>query len=387
MATSTRRLRTSPASPTATAERWHVRDHMPRQPQVSFVDLLLAPERARTLSLAEWDQIIPQARRAGLLARLANAIERTCGLGVVPAAPRAHLASGQILADKHRRDTIYELGRIAEVLGPTLSPIVLLKGAAYLLAELPPAAGRVFSDIDILVPQTSLASAEALLDLAGWRLGDIDPYDERYYRNWMHQLPPLVHIGRQSAIDVHHTIVPTTARIRLDANALLASAIPIVKDARFAILAPADMILHSATHLFNEGQFDRALRDLDDINLLLRHFGNDEFFWEKLVGRAGEIGLGRPLYYALRHAREFLGTPVPREIMIAAGKAGAPRAPVGLIMDSLFARALRSPHPDCRDALTGPALWLLYARAHYLRMPLHLLVPHLIRKAVRPVTQ
>jgi len=26
-------------------------------------------------------------------------------------------------------------------------------------------------------------------------------------------------------------------------------------------------------------------------------------------------------------------------------------------------------------------VWLLYIRSHYLRMPLHLLVPHLARKA------
>ena len=33
------------------------------------------------------------------------------------------------------------------------------------------------------------------------------------------------------------------------------------------------------------------------------------------------------------------------------------------------------------DALTAAARWLLYVRAHYLRMPLHLLLPHLLRKS------
>ena len=41
----------------------------------------------------------------------------------------------------------------------------------------------------------------------------------------------------------------------------------------FAVLAPEDMVLHSATHLFNEGEFDRGLRDLNDLDLLLREFG------------------------------------------------------------------------------------------------------------------
>jgi len=30
---------------------------------------------------------------------------------------------------------------------------------------------------------------------------------------------------------------------------------------------------------------------------------------------------------------------------------------------------------------TGPARWLLYVRGHALRMPLHLVLPHLLRKA------
>ena len=35
--------------------------------------------------------------------------------------------------------------------------------------------------------------------------------------------------------------------------------------------------------------------------------------------------------------------------------------------------------PDAR--WTGLARWLLYVRSHYLRMPLSLVVPHLVRKA------
>ena len=37
-------------------------------------------------------------------------------------------------------------------------------------------------------------------------------YDQRYYREWMHELPPLLHVRRQTALDVHHAIAPETAR-------------------------------------------------------------------------------------------------------------------------------------------------------------------------------
>jgi hypothetical protein len=198
----------------------------------------------------------------------------------------------------------------------------------------------------------------------------------------MHQLPPLVNPARDSMLDVHHTIIPATAPIALDAGALLAAAVPVSDRQEFAVLAPPDMVLHSAVHLFNEGEFGRGLRDLDDLNLLMRHFGSDAGFWEALMHRAQSLDLMRPLFYALRYSSSLLGTPVPSEVK-RLWSDWSPPVPMRFLMDALFSRALRSPHPESQDGLTGTALWLLYARAHYLRMPLRLLVPHLSRKALR----
>jgi hypothetical protein len=211
----------------------------------------------------------------------------------------------------------------------------------------------------------------------------MDPYDERYYRRWMHQLPPLSNANRQSTIDVHHTIVPSTARAALAGDTLVEEAIELPRKPGLAVLAPPDMVLHSAVHLFNEGEFPRGLRDLDDLNLLLRHFGREPGFWDRLASRAEALGLTRPLFYTLRYAEALLGTPVPQSLSRAMSRHG-PDGPGLWVMDGLFERALRSPHANCHDALTGTALTLLYMRAHYLRMPLHLLIPHLIRKALRP---
>ncbi len=180
-----------------------------------------------------------------------------------------------------------------EILGKLLGTIVLLKGAAYLASGLPPSAGRVFNDIDLLVPLEKLDAVEALLDIAGWRLGEIDPYDDSYYRRWMHQIPPLTHTGRQTTLDVHHSIVPRTARVGHASAAELYQRIrPIEGRPGFAVLAPEDMVLHSATHLFNEGEFHRGLRDLNDLDLLLRHFGSTAGI---LAGIAGPCRGARPV--------------------------------------------------------------------------------------------
>jgi len=79
---------------------------------------------------------------------------------------------------------------------------------------------------------------------------------------------------------------------------------------------------------------------------------------------------------------QVLGTPVPSAALADAGRDG-PGAVLAPLMTALFNRALRPHHGSCQDALTPLALWMLYVRAHHLRMPAHLLVPHLVRKAVK----
>ena len=105
-------------------------------------------------------------------------------------------------------------------------------------------------------------------------------------------------------------------------------------------------------------------------------------FWNNLWPRAQELDLARPLYYGLRYVAAFMGTPIPQTLIDRVATAG----PTGIfrtLMDALFLRALRPAHATCSDRLTPIARWLLYVRAHWLRMPMHLLVWHLGHKALR----
>jgi len=327
---------------------------------------------------ADWDLAIRQARHAGLVASIEARLRACDMLPDVPDPPRAHLEAARVLAEKHRVDVAREIRAIADALAPLGVPIILLKGAAYAAAGLPAAAGRLFGDIDILLPRERLEEAERLLVKAGWNTAKADDYDQRYYRDWMHELPPLQHERRQTAIDVHHTIVPPTSRFAVDGKRLRDAAVPVAALPGIAVLAPADMVLHSAAHLFTEGEFGRGLRDLCDLDRLLRHFAaRDPHFWDELGERAAYFALERALHYALRFAASILGTPVPERFLTL----GAPPPLAAAAMDALLSRALRPPHRSCADRLTPLALFLLYIRGHYLRMPLGLLMPHLFRKA------
>lgn len=347
-----------------------------------IVDALLSPAGTLDLRPAQWDLLIRQGRRANLLAKLALRIEQAGLMARVPQAPRQHLISALRIANRQRIATRWEVACIQQALQPLGGPVVLLKGAAYLMAGLPAGQGRLFADVDVMVPKVRIDAAEAALIEQGWAgEADLSDYDRRYYRQWMHEIPPLRHTQRDTSLDLHHTILPETARVKVDTAALFAGvqALPDIDGIR--VLAPVDMFLHSATHLFHEGELENGLRDLFDLDALLRHFGSAEpGFWERLLPRARELGLLRPMFYALRYTALLIETPVPAPIQAAALEQAAPQRITLALMDALYRRALMPVHASCDTALTGIARFALFVRSHWLRMPLHLLSVHLLRK-------
>jgi hypothetical protein len=341
---------------------------------------LADPASTLTLSLERWDRLLRLLRQQGLLAHLGWRLEAAGLLERAPEKAREHMLAARVITDDRERMIRWEVDRIEQALLAYDGPLVLLKGAAYVMAGLPVARGRLVSDVDILVPKASLAPVEALLKVHGWEPMKLDPYDQRYYRDWMHELPPLRHRSRNTVVDVHHTILPTTSRLRPDPEKLLAASVPL-GTGRARVLSPADMVLHSATHLFQDGDLEHGLRDLVDLHGLLVRFGETvSGFWQGIVPRARELDLGRPLYYTLRHAPRLLGTPVPEAVQAEIRTAG-PGWPVGTVMDSLITHTMGPLDPDRRRDRLDVRRWLLYVRSHYLRMPLRLLLPHLWRKS------
>ncbi|MBZ2206119.1 nucleotidyltransferase domain-containing protein [Massilia soli] len=344
-----------------------------------LIAVLRQPALMAGLGLADWDLLLRQAGSARLVGRLRSLLTERSLLDTVPPQPRTHLDWAATLALRHRRAVHWEVEQIRRALsGLSLRP-VLLKGAAYAVAGLPPADGRMFSDIDILVPKPMLDEVEAALMMHGWVGTHTDAYDQRYYREWMHELPPMQNIKRDTLIDVHHAILPETARARPDPARLRAAAVAIDGEPGFLTLAPADMVLHSTTHLFY-GEFEHGLRDLVDIERLLRHFSADPAFWDGLVARARELELGRPLFYALRWADRLLGAAVPGHVM-ENSRLDAPNRLVLGAMDWLLGHAMLPAHPSIDRPATAPARLMLYIRANWLRMPPLLLARHLFHKA------
>jgi hypothetical protein len=298
----------------------------------------------------------------------------------VPAKVVDHFTAARVIVDQHQRMACWEINRILQAIHGLEGPVVLLKGCAYILAGLPPARGRLLSDVDLLVPAASLERFEQTLLGHGWESVKLEEYDQRYYRTWMHELPPLRHPDRGIEVDIHHTISPLTSRLSPDPERLIADSIPLA-DSRLRILQPVDMVLHSTVHLFHDGEFINGLRDLVDLADLFQHFGKHADFWEKLVGRASSQGLLRPLFYTLRYTKRLLAAELPDSV-VAAADDGAPSGPVLRLMDNLIEAVMIPGHPDYPRRRRAVAQWLLYVRSHWLRMPPGMLLQHLVRKQI-----
>lgn len=344
------------------------------------VPALCRPHTLPDWSAADWDLLVRQARRADLLARVAHAARDAGVLEGLPAAPRAHLQAALLHETAQHEDIRREVHYIREALAAVGAPTVLLKGSAYVVGGRSAAAGRMLSDIDVIVPRESLPEVEASLMQHGWATTHHSEYDQRYYRQWMHEIPPMRHIRRNTVIDVHHAILPDTARLKPDSRRLLAAMQPVQGWPGVHTLAPEDMVLHSMAHLLHNEELSHGLRDLSDLDLLLREFGADAAFPARLAARATELDLARPLFYGLRQVQRVFGTPLPPELLASVNK-HAPGAWTGRLMDVLWRRGLALRHPTAPLAGQGLALWLLYVRAHWLRMPPWLLTQHLVRKA------
>lgn len=330
-----------------------------------LVDHLREPERMAKADAATWNALLRQARAEVLIGQL-GARARVVGVrDRLPDRVRLILDDVDVAIAASQRFARWEARETARVLKPLGIPIVLLKGAAYVHAGLPPAEGRTVGDLDILVPRAALGDAEAALLAAGWAHLKSDPYDDAYYRDWMHELPPIVHSQRGTLIDVHHTILPLTARLKPDAEALLSAALPVGNG--LSVLSLPDMLLHSVVHMFHDGDFEGGLRNLWDIHCLLERFDSPGFRTE-LAGRTRLHGLASPLARALRFARAMFGSPVDPAL---AGRADP--------LDMLIRRRLFA-----RDAWGAPTRPLtrqaLYIRSHWLRMPPMMLARHLFTK-------
>lgn len=347
-----------------------------------LVQILRQPEAAAALDSAAWGLLIRQARTANVLGRTLSAVDSCIPAANWPLRAQQIYLAEENLAEHRLRSLGWEVEGLSRVLAVADVRVILLKGAAYALNECTFAKYRHFGDIDILVPRQKLADVERLLNGSGWLTTKLDAYDQHYYRTWMHELPPMQHLHRGTNLDVHHAILPLTARYKPKSSLLIEAAQLARGLSAVDVLSPADMFLHAAAHLFCEGEYENALRNLLDLRDLLRESAKDrQVTVAELVNRSVDLDLTPILALAARYLERVFGLETATKISEALKMRGVETNHA--LRDWVFDAAFLGFHPSKQPALLGLARQALYLRGHYLRMPLGLLALHLVRKAWR----
>lgn len=347
-------------------------------PLVCLLGILQDARLAQGLTLPDWEAVIRLARAARIHATLGHRLlaNPDCW-NAVPLQPRGHLEAAMNFAAWRRHLLDMELRSLCSQL-PAGIEVVLIKGAAYHTQHLPLAEGRLSADIDLLVRREDLDATEAALVEGGWRSTVTDPYDQRYYREWSHELPPMQAKGHALELDLHHGIAPVTSRCRPDPAALWASrrALP---DSRYFVLDPADQLIHAVVHLFQDTELDGRLRDLVDIDAMVRALPGEDAALRALVSRVSQFGADRLFWFALHACQRWLGTPVPSVLWPAPPPMTARR-----LMDWMLPRTLLPRLPEAGLGLGGLcASQLAKWRYHRMRMPTGLLLRHGLEKGWR----
>lgn len=343
----------------------------------AVTSLLRDPSLGQRFDDEMWEDVLHILRESDLLGTLCHlAIERGVFASYTDYAQR-HLLSMKVYSARQAHQVAYECDLIRQRLQEAGVQCVFLKGAGYTLRKSCNSLGRIYSDIDVWVAKEQIDTAQAALRKDAWYSPPITDYDQRYYRQWAHELPPMKHLTRRTVLDLHHNIVPPVGGRAPDMSHLLEGVV--VTGGGLLVLSAPAATLHSLIHLFNNEDWSSAFRDLIDLYLLLEEFGDGDF-WRTLLALANKTGFIQELVYGVVLLEQVLAYSAPESVReeLSQRLVGARKS---LLVKHVFVPALRPHHPLVCAGREKLAIQMTYVRGHWIKMPLPILVGHLSMKA------
>lgn len=280
-----------------------------------------APQRpsgaAPPLDAREWSELVDVATALGVAGYLFLNLRADPAHAGMPADVWSRLSATYYAFAAANAEILAGLGPILEAFDQRGIRVIVLKGAA--LAELVHGnvAMRPMFDVDLLVAESDVPSAAALLASQGF------VPDERYrpaewYEQELHHLAPFRR-GRLT-IELHRELLPPWAPLAATTAELWARAEPrAIAGTKAMVLEAHDFLHHVVLHAAHSHQFLRGLRDLHDLDVLQRSLGA-RLQWETVLARSG--GAERA-WLAVLGFRERLGLDsAPSEVVAALRRRG-----------------------------------------------------------------
>jgi hypothetical protein len=335
----------------------------------------IAPKSTLAFTLKQWQQLVLILRNQQLLACYSSTFKQIGIFEHIPKQTQRHFLNADVLAQNHKKQVLFEAAELKRELADKPQYLIFLKGAGYSLSGAPVGDTRIYNDIDILADKKSIDAIEKRLCLIGWLSEELTEHDEKYYRKWAHEIPPLRHGKRGTIVDVHHNIVPIISGRHVDADKFAKNTV--TTEGGFQILSFAAMTLHSLIHLFFNEEVKKGYRDLIDLHTLMTT-NNNEAFWLDLISLAKGTDFGLELFLACRYTQKILKTEVPDYVH----KEISQFCPWNIaFVDFIYEKTLKPNHPLCKPKFFVLAEFAVLIRGHFQKMPLHILIYHLLCKS------
>jgi hypothetical protein len=252
----------------------------------------------------DWRVILRVVERWSLAPLVYSGLRQADSTGQVPdpvTERLRHLDRRQTIRSIDQREVLREtLQRLSEA----NVPAIVLKGAALATLVYPSPALCPTQKVDLLIRQCDAARVQALL---------------KSMRSDRHPRLGLRSHSRMSLVDV------CTHILTLRRSADPAAHIPIedfwerarpvqIESVATLVFRPEDLLLHMALDLAFTHQFVGHARTLCDIGQTCVRYG-DAIDWSQVIAEARTYRTVKPLYYALRWARELVGAEVPSQAL------------------------------------------------------------------------
>jgi len=347
---------------------------------------ILTRNHSGSLSTTEWRDLILVTRANSLLPRVASILLSDVENDFhIPPKAHAHLVASIRHETLFHNQVINEVKLVNAKISKALNnKLIVLKGAGYVVAGSSAAKGRIFSDIDLLVLKDDIPKVERALHLFGFVSDTDSEYDQKYYREWAHEIPPLRHFQRGTVLDVHHNIVPVVSGRAPNIEFFFESTVE--TEYGVEVLRPAAMFLHSAIHLFFSEEFTNGFRDLSDLSLLLDEIIDDIDEANYLFELAQNTGFENEIFLAFRYLERVFNKQIPAHIKHGF-KQPLPKGIRLALSDFIFGKVLAANHRLVDVKFRGTAEWLAFVRGHILKMPFNILVKHTASKLWRSIVK
>jgi hypothetical protein len=240
------------------------------------------------------------------------------GAGVVPDHVQSQIRERYRSNGLHALLLASEFTRLAKLFETNGIPVLPLKGFALAVQVYGDLSMRHSGDLDVLVPPRDADSAAELLRSNGYVNIDSSVRHTAYQRERIKQFRNhFVYRNQEKGIklELHWRLLEPRYLFNVSLDELLARAQTIVVgDRQLKVLSIEDTLLfaltHGASHAWNH------LFWLCDVSRILRQgCGLD---WHRIVGRAVQLGISRPLAQGLILSHQLLDTSVPYEVLVVA---------------------------------------------------------------------